>query len=57
MTIEVGFSAQTSANQTMDIIDAKLDRKRKGIFGPKTAEKAIIFVDDLNMPTKEKWGA
>ena len=40
----------------MDIIDKRLDRKRKGIYGPKIG-KAIIFVDDLNMPTKEKWGA
>jgi dynein heavy chain len=40
----------------MEIVDAKLDRRRKGIYGPKRG-KCIIFVDDLNMPTKERWGA
>lgn len=40
----------------MDIIDKRLDRKRKGVYGPKIG-KCVIFVDDMNMPTKEKYGA
>jgi dynein heavy chain len=38
------------------MIDSKVDRRRKGIFGPKNA-RAILFIDDLNMPAKESWGA
>lgn len=53
----LAFSAQTSSNKTQMIIDGSLDRKRRGVFGPTGTKQMIIFVDDLNMPQKEEYGA
>ncbi|XP_041984652.1 dynein axonemal heavy chain 12 [Aricia agestis] len=53
----ITFTTTTSANQTQDLVISKLVKIRKNFYGPTKGKKALIFIDDMNMPAKEKYGA
>ena len=36
---------------------SKLDRRRKGVFGPAMGKQCIIFIDDLNLPQRDDAGS
>uniref|UniRef100_UPI00398F6457 dynein axonemal heavy chain 6 isoform X2 n=1 Tax=Pristiophorus japonicus TaxID=55135 RepID=UPI00398F6457 len=55
--VYINFSAQTSSSRTQEIIESKLEKKRKNIIGAPGNKRVIIFVDDLNMPKLDRYGS
>jgi dynein heavy chain len=53
----VGYSAQTKPANLRDVFDTKLEKKRKNLLGPPAGKKMFMFIDDLNMPALETYGA
>ena len=55
--IILNFSAQTTSASTQANIESKLQKKRAKVFAAKGNSKTLIFIDDVNMPAVEQYGA
>ncbi|VEL17873.1 unnamed protein product, partial [Protopolystoma xenopodis] len=53
----LNFSAQTNSNRTQEMIEAKLEKKKKGVLGAPANKRIVLFVDDLNMPRMDTYGS
>jgi dynein heavy chain len=56
-SIPINYSAQTSSLVVQSSIEAKMEKKRKNLLGAPSNKKLVIFVDDVNMPIVETYGA
>ncbi|CAD7077293.1 unnamed protein product [Hermetia illucens] len=53
----IHFSAQTSSARTQEMIEARLEKKRKGQLGAPVGKTLIMFIDDVNMPKLDTYGS
>ena len=55
--ITLNFSAQTSSARTQEMIEIKLEKKKKTLLGAPVGKRVIVFVDDVNMPKLDTYGS
>eukprot|EP00698_Gefionella_okellyi_P007648 TRINITY_DN186_c0_g2_i1.p1 TRINITY_DN186_c0_g2~~TRINITY_DN186_c0_g2_i1.p1 ORF type:complete len:2597 (+),score=793.21 TRINITY_DN186_c0_g2_i1:164-7954(+) len=51
------LSAQTTSQNLQDVFESKLEKKRKTLLTPPAGKRMIFFIDDLNMPQLDRYGA
>ena len=57
ISAQLNFSAQTSAGATQMMIEMRLEKLRRTQLGPPPGKRLALFVDDVNMPALEQYGA
>jgi dynein heavy chain len=57
VSIQMSYSAQTRPDNLKEILETKWEKKRKTLLGPPAGKGALFFIDDVNMPALEEYGA
>lgn len=57
MPTNINFSAQTNSGRTQQSMLANMENGRQAYTPPPVASQIAIFVDDINMPAVEEYGA
>lgn len=55
--INLNFSAQTNSKQTQNSVMEKLEKISRKMLGAQAGKRNAVFVDDINMPLVEEYGA
>ncbi|CAF0814718.1 unnamed protein product [Didymodactylos carnosus] len=56
-TLIINMSAQTPSNMVQEIIEARVEKRVKGVYAPIGGKKLLNFMDDFNMPAKDEYGS
>jgi len=53
----INCSARTRPHNIVSLLETSLEKKRKSLLGPPGGKRMLLFIDDINMPSLEKYGA
>lgn len=52
----INFSSRTSSKDLLRSLNANVEKRARGVYGPMPGKKLIVFIDDLNMPQEDQFG-
>lgn len=55
--VMLNFSAQTSSARTQEMIEIKLEKRKRTLLGAPAGKRVVVFVDDVNMPKLDTYGS
>ncbi|KAL5105240.1 Dynein heavy chain 10 axonemal [Taenia crassiceps] len=55
-SLVINFSSRTSSKDVLRSLNANVEKRAKGVYGPMPGKKLIVFIDDLNMPQEDEYG-
>jgi len=57
LSLTLNFSSATSSEGVQEAVESRLEKRQRNNYGPLGARsRLILFVDDLNMPRRSKYG-
>ncbi|KAJ2996626.1 Dynein heavy chain 10, axonemal [Globomyces sp. JEL0801] len=54
--LNINFSSRTSSLDVQRNMEANVEKRTKDTYGPSSGKKLLVFIDDLNMPSKDTYG-
>jgi len=51
------LSARTTSSQIQDLLESKMQSKRKTLYGPPDNKSAILLIDDFSLPKPDDYGS
>ncbi|TPX31992.1 hypothetical protein SmJEL517_g04802 [Synchytrium microbalum] len=56
LLLNINFSSRTSSMTVQKNLEINVEKRTKDTYGPTAGKRLVVFVDDLNMPSKDTYG-
>nr|KAJ3423035.1 Dynein heavy chain 10, axonemal [Polyrhizophydium stewartii] len=56
LLLNINFSSRTSSLDLQRNLEVNVEKRTKDTYGPAAGKRLLVFIDDLNMPSKDTYG-